>query len=90
MPSRWEKPYKAGVCGARAENRVGKEERGEAARQPTKPGAPVAAMPQLLAACKVYCDPNDLDRHLAGNTIDFYTKVLGASFSDAMKEITET
>ena len=30
------------------------------------------------------------DRNLAGNAIDFYTKVLGASFSDAMKEITET
>lgn len=28
------------------------------------------------------------ERNLAGNTIDFYTKVLGASFSDAMKEIT--
>ena len=27
------------------------------------------------------------DRNLAGNTIDFYTKVLGASFADAMKEI---
>lgn len=28
------------------------------------------------------------DRHLAGNTIDFFVKVLGASFHDAMKEIT--
>jgi hypothetical protein len=28
------------------------------------------------------------DRDLAGNTIDFYVKVLGASFHDAMKEIT--
>lgn len=30
------------------------------------------------------------ERNLAGNTIDFYTKVLGASFNDAMKEITKT
>ena len=30
------------------------------------------------------------DRNLAGNAIDFYTKVLGASFSDAMKEISKT
>ena len=30
------------------------------------------------------------DRNLAGNTIDFYTKVLGVSFNDAMREITET
>jgi hypothetical protein len=29
------------------------------------------------------------DRNLAGNTIDFYTKVLGASFNDAMQEITD-
>ncbi len=29
------------------------------------------------------------DRNLAGNAIDFYTKVLGASFSDAMTELTE-
>ena len=28
------------------------------------------------------------ERNLAGNTIDFYTKVLGASFSNAMREIT--
>jgi hypothetical protein len=28
------------------------------------------------------------ERDMAGNTIDFYVKVLGASFSDAMKEIT--
>jgi hypothetical protein len=28
------------------------------------------------------------ERNLAGNTIDFFTKVLGASFSNAMKEIT--
>ena len=28
------------------------------------------------------------DRNLAGNAIDFYTKVLGASFNDAMKELT--
>ena len=29
------------------------------------------------------------DRDLAGNAIDFYVKVLGLSFSDAMKEITQ-
>ena len=29
------------------------------------------------------------DRNLAGNAIHFYTKVLGASFHDAMKELTE-
>jgi hypothetical protein len=29
------------------------------------------------------------DRDLAGNAIDFYVKVLGASFHDAMKELTE-
>ena len=29
------------------------------------------------------------DRDLAGNAIDFYVKVLGASFSDAMKELTK-
>jgi hypothetical protein len=29
------------------------------------------------------------DRELAGNAIDFYTKVLGLSFNDAMKELTE-
>lgn len=28
------------------------------------------------------------DRNLAGNAIDFYTRVLGASFNDAMKELT--
>lgn len=28
-------------------------------------------------------------RNLAGNTIDFYVKVLGMSFNDAMKEILE-
>ena len=28
------------------------------------------------------------DRNLAGNAIDFYTKVLGVSFHDAMKELT--
>lgn len=28
------------------------------------------------------------DRNLAGNAIDFYTKVLGASFADAMRELT--
>jgi len=27
------------------------------------------------------------EHDMAGNTIDFYVKVLGASFSDAMKEI---
>jgi len=27
------------------------------------------------------------DRDMAGNAIDFYVKVLGASFSDAMKEL---
>jgi hypothetical protein len=27
------------------------------------------------------------DQNLAGNAIDFYTKVLGASFHDAMKEL---
>lgn len=27
------------------------------------------------------------DRDLSGNTIDFYVKVLGMSFNDAMKEI---
>jgi hypothetical protein len=30
------------------------------------------------------------DRNLAGNAIDFYVKVLGASFHDAMKELTAT
>jgi hypothetical protein len=30
------------------------------------------------------------ERNLAGNAIDFYVKVLGASFHDAMKEITKT
>jgi hypothetical protein len=30
------------------------------------------------------------DRDLAGNAIDFYVKVLGASFHDAMKELTES
>jgi hypothetical protein len=30
------------------------------------------------------------ERNLAGNTIDFYTKVLGASFNNAMQEITKT
>jgi hypothetical protein len=29
------------------------------------------------------------ERDLAGNAIDFFVKVLGASFSDAMKELTE-
>lgn len=29
------------------------------------------------------------DRNLAGNAIDFYTKVLGASFADAMRELTQ-
>ena len=29
------------------------------------------------------------DRNLAGNAIDFYVKVLGASFNDAMKELTK-
>ena len=29
------------------------------------------------------------ERDLAGNAIDFYVKVLGLSFSDAMKEITQ-
>ena len=29
------------------------------------------------------------DRDLAGNAIDFYVKVLGASFHDAMKELTD-
>lgn len=29
------------------------------------------------------------DRNLAGNAIDFYTKVLGTSFNDAMKELTK-
>ena len=29
------------------------------------------------------------DRELAGNAIDFYTKVLGLSFNDAMKELTK-
>jgi len=29
------------------------------------------------------------DRNLSGNAIDFYTKVLGASFHDAMKELSE-
>jgi hypothetical protein len=29
------------------------------------------------------------DRELAGNAIDFYTQVLGLSFNDAMKELTE-
>lgn len=28
------------------------------------------------------------DQNLAGNAIDFYTKVLGTSFTDAMKELT--
>ena len=28
------------------------------------------------------------DRNLAGNAIDFYTKVLGASVADAMRELT--
>ena len=28
-------------------------------------------------------------RNLAGNAIDFYTKVLGASFADAMRELTQ-
>jgi hypothetical protein len=28
------------------------------------------------------------DRDLAGNSIDFYVKVVGTSFSDAMKELT--
>lgn len=28
------------------------------------------------------------DRDLAGNSIDFYVKVLGTSFSDAMRELT--
>ncbi|MEK7993559.1 MAG: hypothetical protein AAB403_07110 [Planctomycetota bacterium] len=30
------------------------------------------------------------DRDMAGNTIDFYVKVLGTSFSDAMKELMRT
>jgi hypothetical protein len=30
------------------------------------------------------------DRDLAGNAIDFYVKVLGLSFSETMKELTET
>ncbi|MEO5367992.1 MAG: hypothetical protein H7831_16875 [Magnetococcus sp. WYHC-3] len=29
------------------------------------------------------------DRDMAGNAIDFYTKVLGASFTDAMRELTQ-
>ena len=29
------------------------------------------------------------DHNLAGNAIDFYVKVLGLSFHDAMKELTE-
>lgn len=29
------------------------------------------------------------DRDISGNTIDFYVKVLGMSFNDAMKEILE-
>ena len=29
------------------------------------------------------------DRNMAGNAIDFYVKVLGVSFGEAMKEITE-
>ena len=29
------------------------------------------------------------DRDLAGNAIDFYVKVLGTSFNDAMKELTK-
>ncbi len=29
------------------------------------------------------------ERELAGNAIDFYVKVLGASFHDAMKELTK-
>ena len=29
------------------------------------------------------------DRDMAGNAIDFYVKVLGTSFHDAMKELTE-
>lgn len=29
------------------------------------------------------------DRDLAGNTIDFYVKVLGRSFHEAMEDITE-
>ena len=29
-------------------------------------------------------------RELAGNTIDFFVKVLGLSFSDAMRQITAT
>jgi hypothetical protein len=29
------------------------------------------------------------ERELAGNAIDFYVKVLGASFADAMRELTE-
>ena len=30
------------------------------------------------------------DRNMAGNAIDFYVAVLGASFSDAMKELMRT
>ena len=29
------------------------------------------------------------ERELSGNTIDFFVKVLGASFNDAMREISE-
>jgi predicted enzyme related to lactoylglutathione lyase len=29
------------------------------------------------------------DRDMAGNAIDFYTKVLGVSFTDAMRELTQ-
>jgi len=29
------------------------------------------------------------DREIAGNAIDFYVKVLGLSFNDTMKELTE-
>jgi hypothetical protein len=29
------------------------------------------------------------ERQLAGNAIDFYTQVLGLSFHDAMRELTE-
>ena len=46
--------------------------------------AELAQCPGLLLKASYWRWPQ---RQLAGNTIDFYVKVLGASFTDAMKEI---
>ena len=46
--------------------------------------AELAQCPGLLLKASYWRWPQ---RNLAGNTFDFYVKVLGASFNEAMKEI---